>query len=94
MLFDQFEAFCRHESTSPQEQTAVSLDNVPQGLLGKLVREHISVYMRWGNYQNWNYNQQKIWVEPNLIQRGHEYDIKAQINFDTDQDGYANRTVS
>ena len=50
--------------------------------------------MRWGNYQNWNYNQQKIWVDPNLIQRGHEYDIKAQINFDTDQDGYANRTVS
>ena len=34
----------------PEEQTAVSLDNVPQG--------------------------------------------KAQINFDTDQDGYANRTVS
>ena len=50
--------------------------------------------MRWGNYQNRNYNQQKIWVDPNLIQRGHEYDIKAQINFDTDQDGYANRTVS
>ena len=35
VLFDQFEAFCRHESTPPQEQTAVSLDNVPQGLLGK-----------------------------------------------------------
>ena len=77
-----------------KSKTGVCLDTCPKVCWARISpRTHFRLD-EVGNYQNWNYNQQKIWVDPNLIQRGHEYDIKAQINFDTDQDGYANRTVS